>query len=173
MYEVINDRVERCDELPAPEGGAPNPFYLGLEGTIVLAYRMCKQDPRWEEKWTTLWTDSDEKVIEACFAVVRFNGVLAHYSGAPSEEATPGHPLYERGLERLTASEVFESSWIKAQKQMDSVSPSHANANFDLYRHFYIGFHESSFECIAINTTVKSHYGDIDFTDLVALLNES
>lgn len=92
MYEVINDRVERCDELPAPEGGAPNPICLGLEGTIILAYRMCKQDPRWEERWTTLWTDSDEKVIE---------------------------------------------------------------------------------ECIAINTTVKIHCGDIDFTDLVELLNES
>lgn len=173
MYQLSNDQVQKCEEIPTPEVGAPSPFFVGREHSVVIGYFISKHDPRWEERYTTIWTDSDEKVIEECNAIVRFDEVIAHYFGKPSEETIPGHPLYDCGLERFTAYEVIESSWIKAQKKMDSVSPGHGRANFNLYRHYFIGFHDSSVECIAKSATVKIQFGDISYTDLSEFLNES
>jgi hypothetical protein len=73
MYIPKDDVVIEITEFPRASVGAPCPLIFADGSAVWLAYYIAEGDPRFEEKYSKIWTDSDELCIEDCFAVVRMN----------------------------------------------------------------------------------------------------
>jgi hypothetical protein len=130
MYTIDDkDQVQELADFPQQDVGAPLPLIFATEQSFALAYYLNGRPER--------------------FAVVEFEGVLAHYFGGPNDEALSGHPLYARGLGRYAVYEVFESSWLRAMGRMNRVHPFHRPAMFEGYRHFIFTFHDTPLELLA------------------------
>jgi hypothetical protein len=138
MYEVRdNDRVVELTGLARPSAGAPLPVLVANEGSAVIAYL----------------GDDD------AYALVRFDGCLAHYMGWPNDEVLFAHPLAGRGLEPYAVQEVVESSWIRQLEHLNAAHDQHDARPFDRLRHILITFHDSTFECVAETFAVASYAG--------------
>jgi hypothetical protein len=82
-------------------------------------------------------------------ALVEFPGCVCTQFGYPDDEALEGHPLYSSVLDAYALFEVSNSSWIKRLEQQNRVAfPQTSSWNI---RHFIITFHDSTFECLAID----------------------
>jgi hypothetical protein len=119
-------------ELPKCDAGAPMPVVVAHEGMVSVAY------------WTADFPD--RRVAVATFAHVA--GILF---GAPNDEAFDGHPLYEAGLSRYTSVEVENSQWIAALERQNRIHRQHDPARFASLRHFVLPFHDTTFECVAVD----------------------
>lgn len=80
-------------------------------------------------------------------AVVELGCCLTKF-GHPNDEALPGHPLYQKGLNTYGVYEVINSSWVRQVKEMNSVSFPDRSDWIDSMRHYIFVFHEDVFECI-------------------------
>jgi hypothetical protein len=72
--------------------------------------------------------------------------------GGPNDEASAGHRQWNQGLSDVgwyRAAEVLNSRWIVDLETANRVHPQHRPERFAAYRHFILGFHDSTFECIA------------------------
>src|SRR5215813_12554762 len=148
MYTVDrHDRVEELTDLPQQSTGAPVPLLLANDADLVLAYRL---EPMAEE-----------------VAIVKFEGVAAHYFGPPNDEALSGHPLYRRGLRQYGIYEVKSSSWVRVLERMNRVHPGHRQGMFGLYRHFIFTFHDTTFECVANGIRNVARFTYIDHPGLL------
>ena len=95
MYEVDDqDAVVQLAELPQPSAGAPEPVVLADEANAVVAY-YAPDGIDWD---TAKPVDLEEDEV----VVVLFRAVHSLMFGAPNEEALHGHPLSDRGLERMS-----------------------------------------------------------------------
>jgi hypothetical protein len=147
MYVVDRrDRVVPLSDLPLSSVGAPCPLVFAEEGRLVVGYLL--------EDTPADWDGSDARMVSSDSegepaVIVRFTGPRASMFGPPNNEAFSGHPLAARGLKPHAASEVLQSSWIRALERMNSVHPYHRPESFSTLRHFVIAFHDSTFECVA------------------------
>jgi hypothetical protein len=130
--------------VPRPSAGAPLPFLLSTEDTLLLGYF------GWGEP------DSDDPIV-----LLEFHHPFAHYFGAPNDEALEGHPLASRGLQPYSVTEVRESSWIRALAAMNTVHPKHDERTFARLHHYIVTLHDSTFECVArdlqLATAARAH----------------
>ena len=76
-------------------------------------------------------------------------------------EAFSGHPLADRGFKPYSVAEVEQSSWIRRLAAMNAVHPSHKPELFAAYRHFIFAFHDSIFECVVKDFTVRLLRGSL------------
>jgi hypothetical protein len=146
MYEVDEkDRVRELADVPQSSVGAPNPFILGDERRVVLAYYLQETPSGWDGSTVRIVSPDygDEPI-----AIVRFALCHAHMFGPPDDEAFTGHPLASRGLSPYGAFEVEHSSWIRRLERMNSVHPAHRAERFWKMRHLIFTFHDSTFECV-------------------------
>ncbi len=159
MYNVDgNDRVIMLDTAPRCSGGAPMPSVVADDDRLLLAYIVSERDPAWTGATAELVTsESPGKAI----AIVAFVQPYAHLFGPPNDEAFPGHPLAERGLTRYAVAEVERSSWIRGLVAMNAVHPLHKPEHFAAYRHFIFAFHDSTFECVAVDFSVEMQRGSM------------
>lgn len=157
MYSVDDkDTVIQLDGVPQSSVGAPCPFVMSDEHTLLLAYIVERADPEWDGTYVRLvGPDTPGESI----ALVRFTRYRAYMFGPPNDEAFSGHPLASRGLSPYSAVEVHHSSWIRRLERMNAVHPMHRPGLFEDYRHFIFAFHDSTFECVAKDFSVTLHEG--------------
>jgi hypothetical protein len=147
MYSVDElDVVKELPDLPQSSVGAPCPMILCSESYLHLAYRLQAEMSSWDGRLPRMvGTDTEG---EECL-LIKFEGVLAHMFGCPTDEAFEGHPLSGRGLHSYAEFEVENSSWIRRLERMNSVHPAHRPDAYFHRAHFIFAFHDSTFECIA------------------------
>jgi hypothetical protein len=147
MYTVDGrDRVVELDDLPQSSVGAPCPHVLASEHELLVAFYVEERPADWDGKSVRVVGPTS---IGEPAALVRFSGAYASMFGPPNDEAFSGHPLEQRGLHPYGAFEIRESSWVRQLERMNSVHPYHRPEHFSAYRHFVLGFHDSTFECVA------------------------
>jgi hypothetical protein len=108
---------------------------------------------------------ADEYALELSYAIARaggkafvsFTDPLIHRFGAPNDEARSGHPLFNLGLQHYAALEVLNSPWIAELARQNEVHPKHSPGLYSGYRHFVWTFHDSTFECVASDFSVRIH----------------
>ncbi len=139
MY-IVDDRdtVAIISDVPQMDVGAPRPFVLADEPTLVLGY----------------FASGDKH------ALIHFHAVNAHMVGPPNDEALAGHPLAARGLKAYRAHLVHNSSWTRTLERLNRVHPSHDPKRFDRLNHYIFCFHDSTFECIAESLSHRFVAGD-------------
>jgi hypothetical protein len=148
MYSVDGqDRVVVLSQLVQPCPGAPCPVILAAEHDLFVAYIADPSDPHWDPALSD--NEAGERI-----AIARFKRPQAHMFGPPNDEAFSGHPLASRGLSPWIIQEVLQSSWIRGLERRNAVHPHHRPEAFSQYRHFVFGFHDSTFECIAVDLSV-------------------
>jgi hypothetical protein len=131
MYSVEGDIVViSLDDLPLQEAGAPLPFVVASDNDLLLAYETRLGDE---------------------IAVLKFVGPFAHSFGPPNDEALHGHPLAKNGLHAYGNFEVLNSPWVAAAERMNRVHPFHDPRRFAALRHFAFTFHDTMFECLALD----------------------
>lgn len=167
LYTIKNDSVVELNEFPRPDTGAPCPVILPKERQLWLAYYIHHDDPSFEEKYSNIWCDSDEKCVDSCYAVVRMLS-LAHTFGPPGEDDFETHPLSKLGLRPFMVAEVKNSSWLASLTQAGlsdaSITPSTEN-----YRHILFAFHDETFECIGREFKTLIRHGENPFEEIVSL----
>lgn len=158
MYSIDEkDNVIELTDVPQSDTGAPRPAVLTSEDFVLLAYYL-QEAPTYPIETTSQMSGLGSK--EAC-ALVRFSAPVAHMFGPPGDETFHGHPLYERGLQFYSVSEVLHSSWIRALERINSVHRQHSPARYRKYRHFIFVFHDSVFECVAEDFRLSTHRGSV------------
>lgn len=159
MYQVDeNDRVIELKDMPQSSIGAPIPFVMSDERTVVLAYYLENVPKNWD--WTTVrivGLDTEGEPV----ALVQLKGYHAYVFGPPNDEAFSGHPLASRGLRPYGVYPVENSSWIRSLERMNSVHPYHKPDKFEELKHFVFAFHDSTFECVAKEFSLTTHTGSI------------
>lgn len=153
MYSVDDkDSVLKLKGVPQSSVGAPCPFVMSDERTLLLAYIVEHVDTNWDGTYVRMVGPNTpgEQI-----ALVRFVRHDAFMFGPPNDEAFHGHPLASRGLKPYSAVEVLHSSWIRRLERMNAVHPRHIPELFKDYRHFIFAFHDSTFECIAKEFSVS------------------
>ena len=160
MYSVDGqDTLEAVRDLPACDIGAPLPAIVAVEGRLFLAYIANEPDPNWDGSYTTMITPRTEDQL---IAVVEFKNPVAHMFGSiPDEETICRHPLASVGLEPYELFEVHHSSWIRRLEQIRSVRPRHWPEMMKSRRHFILGLHDSTFECVAKGFEITLERGSI------------
>jgi hypothetical protein len=80
------------------EAGAPEPVARAQGDTLWIGYRAKDPNfPGWEHP--TVLEYPDGRPEGETFAVLRFDGVIHHHLGPPSEERLREHPLWGHGLD--------------------------------------------------------------------------
>jgi hypothetical protein len=160
MYPI--DALDEVRELDFPpmEAGSPSPRIWASEELTRLEY-MLRTGP------TPILSDNLEEAVrqaEAWGARVRdanvsvtFQHSYCHYFGPPSDETIFSHPLRLRGLQSYGIFEVLNSSWVRAFERFNSVHPQHERVRrrYKALKHFVFAFHDSTFECIAMDATFE------------------
>lgn len=135
MYSVDRkDKVIEINNIPQSSVGAPIPVVLADEHLTIVAYYIQEDE-------------GDEEAI----AIVSFRRCLSVMFGPPNDEAFTGHPLASRGLRPYSSFVIENSSWLRVLEKMNSVHPYHSHKLYEDYKHFILSFHDSTFECIAVN----------------------
>jgi hypothetical protein len=92
---------------------------------------------------------------------LKFNRCSVSKFGYPNDEALSGHRLYKKGLGFYGFFEVVESQWIaELRKSNEVVFPD--SKGFEGKRHFVITFHDSTFECIALDFLPAAEFSLLD-----------
>jgi hypothetical protein len=94
---------------------------------------------------------TDEQTVTA---IAEFTGCLATRFGYPGDEALPGNPLYKHGLRYHDVMEVLHSSWLRQLEGQDAAAfPQPPDWE---QPHFTITLHDSTFECLADELTIRT-----------------
>ena len=159
MYSIDrHDKVVELDDVPQSSVGAPLPFVMSDEHTLLLAYLIQDTPADWDGRTIRILTptSSGEPI-----ALVQFRGYDAYMFGPPNDEAFHGHPLFKRGLHPYGAFEIRRSSWIRQLERMNSVHPYHKPERYSRLKHYVFAFHDSTFECVAEAFEVTIHNGSM------------
>jgi hypothetical protein len=158
MYAIDDlDRVLERFDVPQACTGVPRAALLSDESNVSVAYATQKG-----------WNDPNRSATQ--FAIITFVDYRAHMFGQPDEKAFTGHPLYPRGLEPYSFSEVIGSSWIRQLIKIDETNPYRAEDYYAGSRHFILAFKNSMFECVARGYTYALFEGSEE--ELVSRMNE-
>ena len=159
MYQPDSlDKVVPLRGIPQSSVGAPLPFVVSDEHTLLLGYIVQTIREKWDG--TTV------RIVEASspgepLSLIQFHMYYAYLFGPPNDEAFSGHPLAARGLEPYSAAEIENSSWIRSLELMNSVHSLHDPNTFRRLRHFIFAFHDSVFECVAEGFSVHLRAGPV------------
>ena len=130
--------------------GAPLPHLLQSERRTFLIFYLS--DPWADWDGTSIEVIDPTSPAPAPLGVVQWLSCGGAVLGGPNDEAYSGHRLWGQGLSEIGvygAAEVMDSEWIAALEKQNRVHPNHRSDAFASYRHFILGFHDSTFECVA------------------------
>ena len=127
-------KITEMSDIPWPDPDAPLPIVAANDLRLCLIY----------------WTQ-DGKMR----AVIEFQGYCAHKFGPPNDETLHGHPLYAHGLRHYGIFLIEGSPWIQDLEAINRVHPYHNPDRFMQYRHYVWTFHDSTFECVAIDHKIS------------------
>jgi hypothetical protein len=139
---------------PVPwDAGAPLPHVVSSGARTYLLYHVREPGLAWDGSNATMIDPA--ALVRRSIAVVTFERCLVHKFGAPNDEALEGHALHGRGLVAYRAHTVERSRWIEEQERINSVHPHNKPGWGKSFRHYVLGFHDETFECIAAGHSVK------------------
>ena len=97
--------------------------------------------------------DGQGRRVDAGSAVVEFRRCLRTKFGLPNDEALAGHPLAQLGLDAYGVFEVLNSRWrTEAEAENRVCFPA---TDYSEFWHFIFTFHDSSFECLALDLDLR------------------
>jgi hypothetical protein len=132
-----SSRVIIWTEPPPMDAGAPLPSLKAENDCLWVSYVCRNPDfPGWDSG-----ASPDHPGFDLYCAVLRFDGVVYHSFGYPSDERLSEHPLYCFGLTFYEFHEVFGTPELRGHKGK---------------RHWIITFHDETLEVIADQGTVVS-----------------
>ena len=147
MYDIDSqDQLVELSEFPRCDVGAPAPVVIATDFDVFLSYVIADNEIRWNDKIRPPLPDEEYTERRA---VVRFHRVYSQMLGMPNDEALPGHPLWQRGLQYLAVFRVEGSSWTRRLEQINSVHEQHDKDEFLRASHYIFAFHDSTFECVS------------------------
>jgi hypothetical protein len=116
--------------------GAPLPHLLQNDNRVFLIFHLLE-------------TPSSSFKAEG-IGIVEFLGCICTRMGMP-DEAIDGHPLNGRGLRPYAALKVENSTWIEELKRICAAHREHDHGakRWKDLKHYFFGFHDASFECVA------------------------
>jgi hypothetical protein len=127
--------------------GAPLPHVVSGSSRTVLLCRAAEPDADWDG--TNVRSASPSDSDQAMFVEMTFDGCATTRFGSPNDEALNGHPLWGRGLEFCRGHVVLNSSWLEEHITINSVHEHHPQATWRCLTHFFICFHDETFEALA------------------------
>jgi hypothetical protein len=137
--------------------GAPIPHLVSNGSRAILICFVEDDDPEWDG--TNPTAVSAASPTELNFAILDFPRCAAVRFGGPGDEASPNHPLYQAGLSYYDAHEVHNSEWLKEQMAMNAKRRAHVDAKSRALRHYFLVFHDETFEALAETVTVRHQRG--------------
>ena len=81
--------------------------------------------------------------------------------GYPNDEGRWGHRLYSKGLRSYGVFEVIESEWLVELRKSNAKAFPDFKA-VEGGRHFIFSFHDSTFECIALDFSAVGEFPKVD-----------
>jgi len=134
--------------------GAPLPHLLQNDHRTFLIFFIRDSDPNWDGSYVSVRRPASS--TSACqLAVVEFKGCLSTMMGSPNDEVLHGHPLYGKGLEGYRPMRVENSAWLAEIQRINSVHNGYAPERWHGLSHYFFGFHDSTFECVAESLIVE------------------
>jgi hypothetical protein len=151
-------KEEYADVIDFPvawDVGTPLP-HLFLNGhKAYLIFYVKSLDPNWDGTYTTIVDTASDKIT--FLALVEFEHCTSAKLGSPNDEVFGGHPLYRKDLEPYTPMQIINSNWIKEIQGINSIHSNYNPENWKNTKHFFFGFHDDTFECIADSFKVELH----------------
>jgi hypothetical protein len=144
------ERVRQLDVGLQWDIGAPMPHLIQSESRTFLTFYLSDPRPDWDGTFVEVIDPTSPS--PASLGVIQFLSCHGAVLGGPNDEAYHGHRLWGRGLSEVgayRAAEVLNSAWIAGLEEQNRVHPQHRAEAFASNRHFILGFHDSTFECIA------------------------
>jgi hypothetical protein len=144
------ERVKQVDVGLQWDIGAPMPHLIQSESRTFLTFYLSDPRPDWDGTSVEILDPTSPSPVS--LGVIQWLSCDGAVLGGPNDEAYRGHRLWERGLSEVgayRAAEVLNSTWIAGLEEQNRVHPQHRSEAFVTYRHFILGFHDSTFECIA------------------------
>ena len=126
------DTIVRLGVGCAPDSAVSNAILLQSEVTTFLIFR-AKQE-------------TDGGFVDAGWAVAEFEGCGVTKFGYPNDEARFSIPHLKEASYDIC--EVVNSEWVAEINHLNLFAFPNLPNPFS-YRHFLIGFHDSTFECLA------------------------
>jgi hypothetical protein len=102
----------------------------------------------------TVSQDEDMATVSTPGVVVRCHGVICTRFGYPNDEALPGDPLYPTGLKYYDVVQVIDSPWLRKINEHNATRFPNC-PDFES-NHYYMAFHDSSFEVLCDEITFHS-----------------
>lgn len=144
------ERVRPVDLGLDWDGGAPLPHLLQSEWRTFLAFFRPDPIPGWDG--TTIRIVDPASSNESPIGIIEWIRCTGAVLGGLNDEAYHGHRLWAHGLSDVGiygAGEVLGSRWISSLETANRVHPEHRPEAYARCRHFILGFHDSTFECVA------------------------
>jgi hypothetical protein len=133
--------------------GAPLPYLLQNDNRTFLIFFVGDPDPYWDGSHVNVREPGS--LAASKLALVEFKGCISAKMGTPNDEVFHGHPLYGRGLESYRPLRVQNSAWLKEVEKINSVHGAYVPEVWTRRTHYFFGFHDSTFECIAESVVLE------------------
>jgi hypothetical protein len=145
--KTSKEHARVIDWQPSWSVGAPLPQVISDGLSTYLTYLINIPDPDWDGSYTTMIENRSDTTYP--LALVTFIRPHSHRFGIVNDEAAPGHPLYNKGIEIYAAHIIENSFWIEELKQIHKVHPYYSDKHWENYKHYLLFFHDDIFEIIA------------------------
>lgn len=126
------------------------PHLLQSEDRTFLAFYLPNPTPNWDGLSVRIVDATSSEAVP--IGVIEWISCRGAILGEPNDEAFRGHRLWSRGLSAVglyRASEVSNSRWIAEREEANRVHDFLQPETYARLRHFILGFHDSTFECLA------------------------
>jgi len=134
--------------------GAPLPHVLMNDYKTLLLFILNEPDPAWDGTYVNVVNPNTSEPEN--LALVEFKACSSAKLGSPNDEVNQGHPLHGKGYQGYSALKVINSPWIKELQAINSVHPQYDPSRWGDRNHYILGFHDSTFECVARGLSVET-----------------
>ena len=142
------------DWMPLWSGGAPMPQVFSNGHRTYLIYLIDEPDPNWDGTYVKQISNSSEELYP--LALVEFINPGTYRFGTVNDEASQGHPLYNKGLTYYSAHVIENSTWIEELKAIHKVHPYFNENRWTDRKHFFLFFHDEMFEIVATDFKIET-----------------
>jgi hypothetical protein len=130
----------------ADSGELVRPVDFGIRWDVASTEPLLVQSEH--RAFVAFYLDPDD---EAEVGVIEWIGRRGAVLGGLNDEAGQGHPLWAARFDAdvYGGFEVVNSQWIRDWERANRVRLRHDRARFAAVHHWLLGFHDSTFECVA------------------------
>lgn len=151
------DTVHEERDIPYPVGGAPLPSLVSTEDRLLLSYYSDIISPGASPRNPVIVNEGFMGTI----AIVDFRRYMAYFSVPISNETLHAHPLAYRGLFSYGVFRVENSSFIRRLVAAQYVHRTPFPAAYAKSKHYIFTFHDSLFEAVADELSVRTFPGSM------------